>query len=118
MNKFFSMLLVLISFVITACVTTTTELDSKGSRVRLGQSDPKLKCKELGEVDTDVDEAPFSLTEASPIGAKNKLRNLAAAKGANYIRLESISPLTRRVGTHGGGGTYGYRATGTAFLCP
>jgi hypothetical protein len=62
-------------------------------------------------------EAPPNCTEVGPVVgslyrrdrvelAKNKMRNEAAEKGANCVRLEGVN------------GAYGSSANGTAFKCP
>jgi hypothetical protein len=66
-------------------------LTSQGRSVQLMKADPPTGCKEVGSVSGET-------TEASE-GAKNDMRNKAAAIGANYVRIE----------TH---------HTGTAYACP
>ena len=61
------------------------ELTSGGRMVKLMKSDPDSGCTEVGSVDA---------VGASDEYAKNAIRNSAAEKGANYVRLETIEGYT------------------------
>jgi hypothetical protein len=77
---------------LAGCGVTLTDA---GKGVQLMKSDPPGGCKEIGSLEgegnTDVE------------AAKNDIRNKAAQKGANYVRMETID------------GPY---VTGTAYQCP
>ena len=66
-------------------------LSESGSRVLVMKSDPPPGCQEVGSVRGGDDE-------------KVILRNMAAEKGGNYVRLETVTPNGI--------------LTGTAYKCP
>ncbi len=72
-----------------------------GAEVRLMKADPPGRCKDVGTITGqgfgDDDE-----------NAKIAMRNAAAKRGANYVRLDSVEPSDS-------GPT---RYAGTAFDCP
>lgn len=76
---------------------TPVELYPGARTVREGKSDPPAECEDRGIV---------VVTEWSDEDADHALRNGASAKGADYVRLDSIERRGRRV-------TY----TGVAFKC-
>lgn len=57
------------------------ELTSGGERVKLMKQDPPIDCQQLTDLYVEEDD----LAEA-----KTSLRNEAALKGSNYVRLDSL----------------------------
>jgi hypothetical protein len=80
----------------TGCGNKT--LTEAGARVKLMKHDPPQRCTEVGIV-SGYKVGPNYLDRL-----KNGLRNDAADKGANYVRLETL--------------TSNGNASGTAFRCP
>jgi hypothetical protein len=73
-------------------------LSDAGRKVQLMKGDPPQGCREIGAVDSDTS------AEESSENFKIALRNNAGAKGANYVRMETVSPS-------------GF-LTGTSYQCP
>jgi Domain of unknown function (DUF4156) len=73
-------------------------LTQAGSRVKVMKGDPPANCTEVGSVSS------YTVGPDYQERNKNKLRNEAADKQANYLRLEQ----------NDGDGN----AAGTAFRCP
>jgi hypothetical protein len=73
-------------------------LTQAGSAVTLNKSDPASGCKEVGGV------SGYTIGPDYQDKNKNKLRNEAAEKGANYVRLEQNDSDGN--------------ASGTAYKCP
>jgi hypothetical protein len=78
-----------------ACGGSLTEA---GARVKLMKADPPPTCTEVGSV------SGYKVGPNYQDRLKNDLRNDAADKGANYVRLETL--------------TSDGNASGTAFRCP
>ena len=78
-----------------ACGGSLTEA---GARVKLMKADPPQACTEVGSV------SGYKVGPNYQERLKNDLRNDAAGKGANYVRLETL--------------TSDGNASGTAFRCP
>ena len=78
------------------CGTTLTEA---GRNVQLMKADPSAGCKEVGQVSGIVKSPQPPFIE----DAKNEMRNEAATKGANYVRMETLTDSSM---------------TGTAYACP
>ena len=74
---------------VPACAAAT--LTEAGSRVRVMKADPPAGCQEIGAVSGGDRE-------------KIAIRNSAGVKGANYVRMETVTPNGN--------------LTGTAFKCP
>lgn len=85
----------------TAC---NAPLLAPGARnVRAAKSDPPIECEDRGAV---TGESGWR-TNNQDVEAQNSLRNAAAMRGANYVRIDVIrdgNNITRYVGT--------------AFKCP
>jgi hypothetical protein len=81
-------------------------LTPAGQSVRLGQSDAPPGCKEIGTVSGNGMSMSY---EEQATRAKNDMRNTAAERGANFVRLEGLTNDPQ-----GGSMT----ATGTAYACP
>ena len=77
-------------------------VSARGAEVRLMKADPAADCQEVGQVEGFFN---GDGKEKSSEGAKAILRNKAAERGANYVRLET----TNAEGTNW---------AGTAFKCP
>lgn len=80
------------------------ELTPAGTAVKLMKSDPPAACTEIASVDGRSAE----LAGGGHEGAKNRLRNNAGEKGANYVRIESVESS----------GNARVVYTGTAYKCP
>ena len=96
-------IVVLLSFAVVSCVSMTP-LTQGGQLVRVQKSDPPSTCQEIGIISEG---STNLLRGGSPEeNARNKARNAAAERGANYLRLEDFK-------TTGNGSS----VTGTAFSC-
>ena len=73
-------------------------LTEAGARVKLMKADPPSSCADVGTV------SAHAIGPNSDERTRNTLRNDAAEKGGNYVRLETA--------TEEGG------LTGTAYSCP
>jgi len=73
-------------------------LTQAGAQVKLMKADPPAGCKERGGVSS------YTIGPDYQEKNKNKLRNEAAEKGANYVRLEQNDSDGN--------------ASGTSFTCP
>jgi hypothetical protein len=73
-----------------ACGGALTE---QGSQVKLLKADPPADCKEVGSVSAYMVGPNFQER------LKNKMRNDAAQKGANYVRLENLTSDGNAAGT-------------------
>ncbi len=80
---------------LSACATV--QLSEAGVKVKLMKSDPPSGCEEVSAV------SAYSVGPNYQESLKNKLRNQAAEKGANYVRLDMLE-------SNG-------NASGTAFKC-
>lgn len=87
----------LLLVMLTACGPALSEA---GAGVKVMSADPPPNCTEIGHVSGSL--ARRDRAER----AKNEMRNRAAEKGANYVRLEGVDSA------------YGSSANGTAFKCP
>lgn len=87
---------VLLSVPLVACGGGS--LSQAGAQVRLMKADPAPGCREVGGV------SGYTVGPDYQERNKNKLRNEAAVKGANYVRLEQNDSDGN--------------ASGTAFTCP
>jgi len=76
------------------CGCYTAPLTEGGKGVQLMKSDPPAGCREVGSVAGRGDDEQ----------RKVSLRNGAASKGGNYVRMETFDAATET-------------ATGTAFRC-
>ena len=81
---------------LTACGGSLT---AEGAKVKLMKSDPPPNCNEVGSVEGR------GLGPDHVEKAKNVMRNHAAERGGNYVRMETLDTDN------------GY-ATGTAYHCP
>jgi hypothetical protein len=92
----FTRLTVFVSALLFASACASATLSPAGANVKMNKSDPPAACNEVGSVS--------ARTAYDLDGAKNMLRNDAAEKGGNYVRLDSMRGE--------------YHLTGTAFTCP
>jgi hypothetical protein len=74
-------------------------LSEAGRGVKVMKADPPQGCVEVGSVDGSA-KGPDHVERA-----KNAMRNEAAERGANYVRLETLN-------------TEDGEAAGTAYKCP
>lgn len=106
---------------LTAC--QAVPLNKEAELVRVTLKDPSEHCQYLGEVTGNQGDAIsglFTSNEDLETGARNKLKNLALAKGGNTIYL-----LTNRAGVtgnydtdYGGGSTQtNVTLTGGVYFC-
>ncbi|MFC1669137.1 DUF4156 domain-containing protein [Spirochaetota bacterium] len=94
---------------VVGCVTGAKKLTQLGEKVKISKQEPPSGCKEIGSVTGDS--IAFG-SHYNSIGenvklAKIRLRNNAAAEGANYVVLETNNQRDKQV-------TLG----GTAYKCP
>ncbi len=82
-------------FSLAACGATLTEA---GTGVKLMKADPPADCADVGGVSS------YKIGPGYQDALKIALRNQAADKGGNYVRLESL--------------TDDGNAAGTAYKCP
>ena len=85
------------------CLGNPIVLTAGGSAVQLMKADPPPGCAEVGPARGEFSNGED--TAARLEDAKRDMRNKAADKGANYVRMEAILPL-------------GQGVTGTAYKCP
>lgn len=95
MKKYVTVAFIL-GLVSTGCGGGT--LTEAGARVKLMKADPPQSCAEVGGV------SGYKVGPDYQDRLKNGLRNDAAEKGANYVRLETL--------------TSDGNASGTAYRCP
>lgn len=81
----------------SACAAATG-----GNNVRIESADPPESCEQISVIS-----AYASNTGNDDESVRDKLRNQAAARGANYVRLDKL-----------GGSSTLKQYTGTAFKCP
>lgn len=89
--------------------------------VRLTNVEPGKECKFLGDVvgnEGDFLRGALISNANLEIGAKNDLKNKAAAMGGNVVNI-----ITQRAGQSGGGTDFGSRQTnvtlsGNVYKCP
>jgi hypothetical protein len=86
----------------TGCAKPT-KLNENGLAVKMGKNDPAKECQEIGFIKGNSSNFVKDYEE----NARNKMRNEAAVKGANYIRLETAHKDSN-----------GVVYEGTAFKCP
>lgn len=84
---------IFIVFSIAACATK--ELTTLGQKVKVAKAEPTKDCTEIAQVSANNQDAEVR---------NALLKNRAAEKGANYVRLDAVTNF----------GEY----TGTAFKCP
>jgi hypothetical protein len=89
---------VVVSVSVLGGVACGGSLSEAGAQVKLMKADPPQGCAEVGGV------SGYKVGPNYQERLKNDLRNDAAAKGANYVRLETL--------------TSDGNASGTAFRCP
>jgi len=78
-------LLIPISLVMLLSGCGATALTAGGQSVKVQKSDPPPGCEEVGFLEGRSSNLVANYKE----NARNKLRNQAAERGANYLRLES-----------------------------
>jgi hypothetical protein len=83
------------TFGLLGCAAALTEA---GAKVKLLKADPPPECTEVGGV------SAYRIGPDYQDKLKNSLRNEAATKGANFVRLESLASDGN--------------AAGTAYRCP
>jgi len=88
----------LTSILVLASAACGGSLSQAGAQVKLMKNDPPPGCAEVGGV------SGYTVGPNYQERVKNKLRNDAADRGANYVRLETL--------------TSDGNASGTAFKCP
>lgn len=94
------LLLAAVLIVVSAC--GSLPLTEGGKNVKVQKSDAEPSCKEIGTVTGSADCTLRGIEKCVEV-AKNDLRNKAAEKGANFVRLEQVN---------------GSFHSGTAYKCP
>ncbi len=87
-----------------ACLPTVTA-SPEGRQVKLMKADPPAACEELGDVEGS--DSAFTESGVNHESAKARLKNAAASKGANYVRMETAEKSGATLRLHG-----------TAYRCP
>lgn len=87
-----------VSLFIYGCKSHPVIMESKD--VTVSRDEAKSSCRNLGAV-----EGKLIGTKPSPDMALEDMKREAAAKGANYVKMETAS-------------IYGTAVRGTAFFCP
>lgn len=82
---------------------TATTLTAAGRGVSVEKADAKKECSEVGIISA----SSSNFVGETDANARNKLRNEAAERGANYVRLDTYAENGN-----------GVRYTGTAYKCP
>ena len=109
----------LFSFVVLAgCSVTPLQTGAEG--VRVTNTEPASECKFLGDITGNEGNAftgSFTSNENLETGARNDLKNKAAALGGNVVVL-----ITQRAGQTGSGDTGGAQTnvtlSGNVYRCP
>lgn len=100
-----------------------TPMNPGAERVRITNAEPGKECKFLGDVtgsQGNLLTGPWTSNENLETGARNDLKNKAAAIGGNVVTI-----LTHRAGQTGSYGQYGGSSqqtnvvvTGNVYRCP
>lgn len=94
-------------------------LHSGADRVFVTRQPPPESCRFLGEIrgaQGNFWTAEFTSDEALLAGARNELRNRAAALGANYVTIET-ERYSNNTAADSLGGTYAAVIVGNAWHC-
>lgn len=93
-----TMLLILFAVLIQGCKSHPVLMETKD--IKVTRDEAKSNCRDLGPVEGKVIN-----TKPSPDMALEDMKKEAAAKGANFVKMETAS-------------IYGTAVRGTAFFCP
>ncbi len=110
----YSMLMPLLALTLAGCAATSAT--PQGAAVELVNARP-AGCKSLGEVigkQGNVFSGDFTTNENLMLGARNDLRNRAAAMGGNVVQLQDTLNSTHPYST----GAVSTTIVGTVFSCP
>ncbi len=112
---------VFLATVVAGCAAAPINLGAE--RVRITNSEPGKECKFLGDATGNQGNffsGPWTSNENLETGARNDIKNKAAAMGGNVVAI-----LTQRAGQTGGFGQYGGSSqqtnvtiTGNVYRCP
>jgi hypothetical protein len=110
---------IFIAAVMAGC--SAEPINPNANQVRMTNTEPGKECKFLGEVTGSQGNffaGPWTSNENLETGARNDIKNKAAAMGGNVISI-----LTNRAGTSGGyGGGMSQQTnvtlTGSVYRCP
>ena len=118
MNK---IAVVFLSAVVAGCAAVP--ISPGADRVKITNTEPGKECKFLGDVTGNQGNfltGPWTSNENLETGARNDMKNKAAAMGGNVIAI-----LTQRAGQTGSSGYYGgssqqtnVTVTGSVYRCP
>ena len=113
--------IILTSIIIAGCAAVP--LNPGAQKIRIALSEPGKECKFLGDVtgsQGDFFTGAYTSNENLETGARNTLKNKAAALGGNLIVM-----LTQRAGQTGSSGQYGGSSSqtnvtlsGNVYKCP
>lgn len=107
---------VVAGFLITGCAAI--QLNPGAERVRLTNQEPQ-GCEYLGDVVGSQGNAVtggWTSNETLITGARNDLKNKAAAMGGNVVQI--LTATAAHSGGKGGGGMSSSHLDGVAFRCP
>jgi hypothetical protein len=110
-----------IAVVLVGCAATP--INPSAERIRLTTTEPAKECRFLGDAtgnQGNLFTGPYTSNENLETGARNDMKNKAAAMGGNVVFI-----LTQRAGHTGGGGRYGggfhqtnVTMSGNVYHCP
>jgi hypothetical protein len=116
-----NLITILTSIIIAGCAAAP--LNPEAQKVRIVLSEPGKECKFLGDVtgsQGDFFTGAYTSNEHLETGARNALKNKAAAMGGNVVVI-----LTQRAGQTGSYGEYGGSSSqtnvtlsGNVYNCP
>ena len=98
-----------------------TPVNPGAGNIRLTNTEPGTQCRYLGEVtgrQGGWPSGPFTPNENLEEGARNNLKNKAAALGANVVHLVSSQSGVSAGGSGGGSQTTLVTYVGAAYHCP
>ena len=105
--------------VLAGCAATPLTHDA--APIRLTNAEPGKECRYLGEVtgrQGDWWTGPFTSNANLEEGARNDLKNKAAALGANVVHLVTSQSGVSAAGSGGGSETTVVTYVGAAYRCP
>jgi hypothetical protein len=112
---------VVLAAIVSGCAATPINLGAE--RVRITNAEPGKECKFLGDVTGSQGNfltGPWTSNENLETGARNDIKNKAAAMGGNVVAI-----LTHWAGQTGSYGQYGWSSqqtnvviTGNVYRCP
>ena len=105
---------VFLTAVVAGCAAVPINLGAE--LVRITNSEPGKECKFLGDVTGNQGNfftGPLTSNESLETGARNDMKNKAAAMGGNVVAI-----LTQRAGHTSSGQQTNVTLTGNVYRCP